>query len=366
MAKAKNSGLGRGLDSLLGGYDVPAEEVQEQPKQVKASAQRSADASAAQAIKAQPQKKKEPERTVITLNEEEAAEMAASTVMASPRPERSMSPVVIEPDSVDSASSKNAFELPLEKIIPNPNQPRTNFKQEELQELAASIQRDGLLQPILVRPYGKDTYQIIAGERRWQACNMLGLESVPVRIKEAEDGEVLKLAIVENVQRTDLNPIEEAYGYKRLMEAYNLTQAQVAQEVSKGRSTIANALRLLDLPTLAQEMLFEEKITAGHARAILSLDKPEDREKLTNKIIVDKLSVRETENIARLMKMNSGDKTPKAKEPAPKSFKMIQRQLRAKLQTPVKVKSVQGKNKIEVEFKDEEDLERLYKLIIGE
>jgi len=342
------------LDSLLGGYEAQAEEPQEQPKQE------------APVKQERPQKSSEPERTVVTLNDEEAAEMAASTVMAAPRAEkkRAVQPKTAAP--VQESVPKSALELPLEKIVPNPNQPRTNFKKEELEELASSIQRDGLLQPILVRPFGEGMYQIIAGERRWQACNMLGLKSVPVRIKEAEDGEVLKLAIVENVQRSDLNPIEEAYGYKRLMEAYGLTQAQVAQEVSKGRSTIANALRLLELPTLAQEMLFEEKITAGHARAILSLDKTDDREKLTNKIIVEKLSVRETENIARLMKMNADGKKPSAKEPAPKSFKMIQRQLRAKLQTPVKIKSVQGKNKIEVEFKDEEDLERLYKIIAGE
>src|SRR5699024_1878389 len=132
-------------------------------------------------------------------------------------------------------------------------------------------EKDGLLQPILVRPIGYQKYQIIAGERRWQACKMVGLPTVPVRIKEADDDLALELALVENVQRSDLNPIEEAYGYRRMMERRNLTQSGVAQAMSKGRSTVANALRLLELPEEAQQLLFEEKITAGHARAILSI-----------------------------------------------------------------------------------------------
>ena len=183
---------------------------------------------------------------------------------------------------------------------------------------------------------------------------------MPVRIKDADEDKALELALIENIQRSDLNPIEEAYGYRRLMERMNLTQSEVAQVVSKGRSTIANALRLLELPEEAQQLLFEEKITAGHARAILSIPTAEGRQKLTAKLVEEKLSVRETEAIARLM---SGKKDPSSRTsrtPSPASFKKVAKTLRDVLHTNVKVKTVQGKNKIEIEFKDEEDLQRLF------
>ena len=262
------------------------------------------------------------------------------------------------------ANQHDSDELPIELVVPNPDQPRTNFNEEELEELAESIKRNGLLQPILVRKVG-DQYQIIAGERRYQACKKLGLKSVPVRIREVDDDETVILALIENIQRSDLNPIEEAYGYQRMMERGHMTQAQVAQAVSKGRSTIANALRLLELPEDAQQLLYEEKITAGHARAILSIPSQEGRASLTEKLVKEQLSVRETESIARLL---AGKKeTSSAKRPqTPKSYKNVARSLRNALQTDVRVKSVGGKNKIEILFTDEEDLERLFRIITAE
>nr|WP_232050900.1 ParB/RepB/Spo0J family partition protein [Arabiibacter massiliensis] len=266
--------------------------------------------------------------------------------------------------TIKSVVQRRTDEVPIASVSPNPDQPRTNFKQDELEELAASIAKDGLLQPILVRPIGPQKYQIIAGERRWQACKMVGLPTVPVRIKEADDDLALELALVENVQRSDLNPIEEAYGYRRMMERRNLTQSEVAQAMSKGRSTVANALRLLELPEDAQQMLFEEKITAGHARAILSIPTKEGRQKLATKLKEEKLTVREAEAIARLFSGKRSD-APKTKEPLPKTFRTVARALRDVLHTNVKVKSVQGKNKIEIEFKDEDDLERLFEELIA-
>ena len=263
-------------------------------------------------------------------------------------------------DPEPEVAEKPTDEIAVADIEPNPDQPRTNFKQEEIEELAASIKKDGLLQPIVVRPMANGKYQIIAGERRWQACRYLKMEKMPVRIKDADEDKALELALIENIQRSDLNPIEEAYGYRRLMERMNLTQSEVAQVVSKGRSTIANALRLLELPEEAQQLLFEEKITAGHARAILSIPTAEGRQKLTAKLVEEKLSVRETEAIARLM---SGKKDPSSRTsrtPSPASFKKVAKTLRDVLHTNVKVKTVQGKNKIEIEFKDEEDLQRLF------
>lgn len=261
------------------------------------------------------------------------------------------------------SSPSTIGELPIDLITPNPNQPRTNFKQDELEELSRSIKKDGLLQPILVRTLGDGTYQIIAGERRWQACKLAGIDKVPVRIKDVDDDKALELALIENVQRSALNPIEEAYGYRRLMDRKKMTQADIAQAMSKGRSTVANALRLLELPEEAQQMLFEDKITAGHARAILSVPTKEGRENLTGKLLDNKLSVRETESLARLL--SNKPERPAQREPIPQSYKTVAKALRNALNTNVKVKSSNGKNKIEIEFQDEEDLRRLFDELIA-
>ncbi len=267
------------------------------------------------------------------------------------------------PESSAEAASHHLDEVPIELVHPNPNQPRMHFNKEELDELALSIEKDGLLQPILVRE-DAEGYEIIAGERRWQASQLAGLKKVPVRIKEADDMKVLELALIENLQRSDLNPIEEAYGYKRMMERGNRTQSEVASAVSKGRSTIANALRLLDLPEDAQQMLYEEKITAGHARAILAIPSDEGRAKLTEKLAKEKLSVREAESLARLIAGREKQKNnPVKKPPKPRFFRRAAKDLSESFDTKVQVRSVNGKNKIEIEFKDEEDLHRLYDLM---
>ena len=263
---------------------------------------------------------------------------------------------------IKSVKERIADEVPISLVKANPEQPRNNFKQDELEELAASIEKDGLLQPILVRAVGKG-YQIIAGERRWQACKMLGMKTIPIRIHEADDDKALELALVENIHREDLNPIEEAYGYRRLMDRQGMTQSEIAEAVSKGRSTVANALRLLDLPEDAQQLLFEEKITPGHARAILSIPTKEGRQRLTERMVKEKMSVREAENLARLITGSQGKTEASPRKPTPNSFKAAARGLREALQTNVRIKTVQGKNKIEIEFKDEEELERLFDIM---
>lgn len=340
MAKANRSGLGRGLNSLLGGAYEEAAPPDVVPQRVLVQQEEPEGAA----------RQDEPMGRQVEEFVEESSEES----------------VVDDEDrvTIKSVTQRRTDEVPIDSVSPNPDQPRTNFKREELEELAASIEKDGLLQPILVRPMGSQKYQIIAGERRWQACKMVGLPTVPVRIKEADDDKALELALVENVQRSDLNPIEEAYGYRRMMERRNLTQSEVAQAMSKGRSTVANALRLLELPEEAQQLLFEEQITAGHARAILSIPTNAGRQKLTDKLVEQKLTVREAEAIARLLSGRRDD-APRQKEPVPKTFKTVARALRDVLGTNVKVKSVQGKNKIEIEFKDEEDLERLFEELIA-
>lgn len=386
VARNGRGGLGRGLNSLLGGaYEeaIPQEEPQcvrvdadeaQQPRpkpqpereviRETVPAQKSPEPGTARESVPSSYEEQEPESIVengveVTIKgvAQRAARPAVQEVV-----ERAAAPAAAA--QLDDAQPREVNEVDINAIAPNPDQPRTNFKREELEELSASIQKDGLLQPILVRPLEGGMYQIIAGERRWQASKLAGLQQVPIRVKEASDDKALELALIENIQRSDLNPIEEAYGYRRMMERLNMTQAEVAQAMSKGRSTVANALRLLELPEEAQQLLFEEKITAGHARAILSIPTKEGRERLTRKLVEEKLSVREAEALARLF---SGKKNENAKPkaPMPKEYRKVARTLKDVLDTPVKVKSVNGKNKIEIEFKDEEDLERLFKGILA-
>lgn len=253
-------------------------------------------------------------------------------------------------------------EVNVNLIQPNPDQPRTNFDKEKLDELSESIKKDGVLQPILVRETKDGTYQIVAGERRWQASKLADLKTIPAIITDIDDDKALELALIENIQRDDLNPIEEAYAYKRLMDKLNITQTQLATMMSKGRSTITNVMRLLDLPEKTQEAVFNEEMTAGHARAVLSVPTSTGQEKLTKKIIEEKLTVRETESLARLLSSNPADSLKKNKS-VPDSFKTYGKQLKSLLETPVKVKTSGGKNRIEIIFKDEDDLERIFNLI---
>lgn len=258
-----------------------------------------------------------------------------------------------------SAAATSETKLPIEDIVPNPNQPRIHFNETELRELSESIQEHGVLQPLLVRKHGNG-YEIIAGERRYQASKLAGLEELPVIIKEVNDEEMLALALIENLQRSDLNPVEEAKGYRQLIDASGMTQEALSKAVSKSRSAITNSLRLLDLPEVVQQMIFEGKLTAGHARAILAVPYEDARIRLAEKVVAEGLSVRATENLAPLF---SAGETPKTSRPAtPQSFKKAARVLRQVFNTNVRVKSSRGKNKIEIEFKDEEELSR----IIGE
>lgn len=258
-----------------------------------------------------------------------------------------------------AASASNAAsetKLPIEDIVPNPDQPRIHFNETELRELSESIQEHGVLQPLLVRKHGNG-YEIIAGERRYQASKLSGLEELPVIIKDVNDEEMLALALIENLQRSDLNPVEEAKGYRQLIDASGMTQEALSKAVSKSRSAITNSLRLLDLPEVVQQMIFEGKLTAGHARAILAVPYEDARIRLAEKVVAEGLSVRATENLAPLF---SAGETPKTSRPAtPQSFKKAARVLRQVFNTNVRVKSSRGKNKIEIEFKDEEELSRI-------
>lgn len=247
-------------------------------------------------------------------------------------------------------------QLPIEDIFPNPNQPRTHFNESELEELSESIRENGILQPLLVRKHGAK-YEIIAGERRYQASKIASLEKVPVIIKDVDDQKMLEIALIENLQRSDLNPIEEAKGYRQLIKASGMTQEALSKAVSKSRSAITNSLRLLDLPEPVQQLMYEGKLTAGHARAILAVPFEDARIKLAEKVVAEGLSVRATENLAPLFSVGDAPRTPRPV--TPQSYKKAARVLRQVFNTNVKVRSTRGKNKIEIEFKDEDDLQRI-------
>lgn len=264
--------------------------------------------------------------------------------------------------ALESHAGEDIVELPLDLISPNPDQPRTDINEDALDELADSIAKTGLLQPIIVRPMG-ESYQIIAGERRWRASRKAGLSSVPVRVMAATEVESLEIALIENLQREDLNPMEEARGYRRLLSVHQMTQAELADKVSKSRSAVTNALRLLDLPEDVQEFVYDGRISAGHARAILSVPDQDARIRLARKIADEGLSVRDAENLARLVAAGQSERAPRPV--APKSFKLVARNLRRQLATNVRVKAGKDKNRIEIEFRDEDDLQRIYGLLTG-
>lgn len=252
------------------------------------------------------------------------------------------------------------LDLPISEITPNPLQPRTDMADDQIAELADSIRKVGVLQPIIVRPEGAG-YQIIAGERRWRASRAAGLERVPVRVMATSETEALALALIENLQREDLNPVEEARGYRRLIDEYHMTQSELADRVSKSRSAVTNTLRLLDLPEDIQELLYRGQLTAGHARAILSVTDDDRRHTLSRKCVDEGLSVREAESIAKLLAAGASIQT--ARPVTPKSYKIVARKLRRLLATNVRVRQTTKKGKIEIDFHDEDELERIVRLL---
>ena len=263
----------------------------------------------------------------------------------------------------ETAGMRPDSTLSIKEIQPNKGQPRKRFKAEELAELTDSIKQNGILQPLLVRRSG-DHYEIVAGERRYQAARAAGLTEVPVVIREISDDDVFKLALIENLQRSDLTPLEEARGYRQLIKDKGLTQEELAKILSKSRSAITNTIRLLDLPKEVQELVDEGNLSAGHARAILAVPSEDGRIRLARKVVDERLSVRQTESLAPLFSVT--ENTERAvRVPTPQSFKRAARQMRVALDTNVKVKSVRGKNKIEIEFSDEEQLAHIVDSLAG-
>lgn len=264
----------------------------------------------------------------------------------------------------DSAANKNANKsgeviLKINDVEPNKNQPRRTFNEDSLIELSESIKQHGIVQPLVVAKQ-KDYYEIIAGERRWRAAKIAGLKEVPVIIKDYSPQEIMEVALIENIQREDLNPIEEAKAYKNLIDEYNLKQDQVAEKVSKSRTAITNALRLLRLDDRVQEMLINENISSGHARALLGLDDAEKQYNIATQIFDEKLSVRETEKLVK--QINRPEQPPKPKKELKNDFvyRDIEEKLKEKIGTKVKInRKTEDKGKIEIEYYSPEELEKI-------
>ena len=262
------------------------------------------------------------------------------------------------------AAQEQITVLPLQKIEPNPKQPRRTFDPEALQSLADSIAEHGVVQPLAVRDAGNGYYQIIAGERRWRAARLAGLTELPVVVLDADDQTVMELALIENLQRQDLNPMEEAEGYRVLMEEYGLTQEQAATRVGKSRPAVANALRLLALPDEVRAMVEEGTLSAGHARAVLTLSSQRLQKAAAQKIIALRLSVRQAEAMCKRM---AAEEKPKKEKPAlivdyvGECEKALTKQLGRK----VRIVSGKRKGRFELEFYGQDDLQRLYEILLA-
>ena len=260
--------------------------------------------------------------------------------------------------------TKKELTLPIDKIEPNPDQPRNQFDEDTLQELADSIKQYGMLQPILVTPKD-DFYEIIAGERRWRAAKQAGLNEVPVMIRKYNENEIVEIALIENIQREDLNAIEEAVAYKRLMEEFHLKQDEIAERVSKSRTAVTNAMRLLKLDERVQEMLIQDRLTGGHARALLSLEDGEKQYQLALKTVENHLSVREVERLVKeLLKPKKAKKKAEPERDMEVFFKDVEEKLKGVMGTKVSInRKDKNKGRIEIEYYSSAELERLIELL---
>ena len=277
---------------------------------------------------------------------------------------------LITMDDLKTGGSSSISEIELSKIQPNPEQPRSIFEEETLEELATSIRSLGVIQPITLKEIGPEQYMIISGERRYRASRMVGLETIPAYIKTAADENIVEMALIENIQREDLNSIEIALAYQKLIDTYGLTQEKLSERVGKKRATITNYLRLLKLPAEIQMGLRDRKIDMGHARALLPVEDPEVQLALYEQILAEGLSVRNVEEIVRAginaadLAQGKGEKSAERKPKLPEEYNMLKEHLSSFFQTKVQlVCNDKGKGKITIPFASEDELERLIGLL---
>lgn len=269
-----------------------------------------------------------------------------------------------KPESSPDEAKSGEQMMNINQVEPNRDQPRKKFDEDALMELADSIKQFGVLQPLLVRKR-KDYYEIIAGERRWRAAKMAGIKEVPVIIKDYTEQEIVEIGLIENIQRENLNPIEEAVAFKRLLEEFNLKQDEVAERVSKSRTAVTNSMRLLKLDDKVQQMIIDDMISTGHARALLAIDNKDQQYELATKIFDEKLSVRETEKLVKDIK---NPKQPKIKKTIENEFlyKDLANKMKDVMGTKVSISSKgNGKGKIEIEYYSDDELERMFEMIMS-
>jgi len=321
---SKEKGLGKGLDAIFGN-DVSTELVKKRQ-------------TAAEEIAEKKRKKAQEQNEVEKL------------------------------DDIGSEDDKAPLELAIGLIQPNKNQPRKNFDEQKLQELADSLKEYGMISPIIVKKSGS-IYEIIAGERRWRAAKIAGLSTVPVIVKDIDEQTSKELAIIENIQRDDLNPVEEAMAYQSLIDEYGMTQEEVAEKVSKNRTTITNSLRLLKLEPEILGMLGEGKISQGHARALLAIEDSELRKSIADRCAEENLSVREIENLVRIDKMNKAKERESQEESEERKrlkviYKDLERQIKEKLGAKVTISpKTADRGSLTIEYYSKDDLDRLFKLL---
>ena len=282
--------------------------------------------------------------------------------------EKIVEKVVEKPVPVEKIVEK-VVEKPVEQTLkltliePNSDQPRKNFDEESLQELADSIKQYGVLQPLIVQKKGGH-YEIIAGERRWRAAKMAGITEVPVLIREYDKQQTMEIALIENVQRADLNPIEEAQAFQQLIQEFHLTQEEIASRVSKNRATITNSMRLLKLDERVQNMLVEGKVSSGHARALLGLEDKEQQHQVASKIVTDKLSVRDVEKLVKMLNRPKKEKKPEKGPDVSLIYRQVEDKLKSIMGTKVVINQKdKNKGRIEIEYYSQEELERLIELM---
>ncbi len=263
----------------------------------------------------------------------------------------------------NSYQGDDFLEIDIDRISPNAQQPRTTFREESLEELAQSIRANGVVQPILVRKHGLG-YELVAGERRWRAAQRAGLHKIPAVVKDVPDEKLLELALIENIQREELNPIEEANAYQRLIQDFKLRQEDIARQVGKERSSIANMLRLLRLSPDVQQLVEDSRISMGHARAILSLEDETLQRQVAEDIIAKGLSVRETERIVRRLIDGPPQPTAQPKEADP-NLKAAETKLQRTLNTKVRITTGAKGGRIEIDYYSDEDLDRIYHQLMG-
>lgn len=277
---------------------------------------------------------------------------------------------LIDTTEVKTQGSSNLNEIPLHAISPNPNQPRREFDEQALQELANSIREIGIIQPITLRQTGDNKYQIIAGERRWRASQIAGIETIPAYIRTVEDEGVMEMALVENIQREDLNAIEIALAYEHLAETTGMTQEKISERVGKSRAAVTNYMRLLKLPAQVQMALKNKQIDMGHARALLAIDSPSAQIKLYKEIEKNNYSVRKVEEMVQMLKngedIDAANKKISAKSQLPEEYKILKQRLAEFFGTKVQMTcSNKGKGKISISFDSEEQLEHIVKALDG-